>query len=999
MPEFVKAFCLLSNWYSDRKVIICLFDQFKFMKKILILIIVTFLHSSMANAQYFQTGQDPSQIKWRQINTDNFQIIYPEEFDKQAQKVSFVLEKVYNYGSVTLNFHPRKVSVILHTRTVNSNGLVAWAPKRIELFTTPNQQIYAQDWIEQLALHEFRHLVQLDKIQSELPLLVKAILGEQATAIVTGAYLPLWFLEGDAVVTETALSHNGRGREASFSMEYRAQLIERGKYSFDKAYLGSYKNFVTDHYKLGYWMVGKSREQFGPEVWSNALQQIARQPFSITPLNSSLKKSTKQATKQLYSNIFDNLTQEWKQDLKSRTIDSATVVSPTKKSYTEYLYPAVYNDSILFAYRTSIGDIGRFVLINPDKTEHVIYTPGSIFEESVSMTNNLIIWAERRADLRWTHSDRSVIQVYNIESKEIYEIKNENKLFSPVISPNLKSFAAVEVDPENNFFLSTFNLENGQLINRFKTIDNQYFFTPTWDKMGEKLFFICLSSNGKYLASLDLKTNQLQELTDKTYANLKNPVYSNGKIIFSADFFGIDNLYSFDIARNTITQIASVPFGADYPSVSKSGNRIFFSNYNSGGYQLASILLQNKKNQKEISNIQLATNHLADNLSIQEKGIPDLSNTNSVNYESKRYSKLGHLFNFHSWAPAYVDVNSYEIRPGFSLFSQNKLGTAETRIGYDYNVADHTGKFKLGFNYLGWFPEITTELSAGKAASHYYLITNTVNQSHQITQSDTTIQRFSWSEITADLNVRLPLNLSRGKYSRIFYPEVKYSMVNTSKPDSTLRNLYPGNYQALSYRIYFYNLLHQSSQNIIPKWGQQLDIIFRHTPFVGSNLGTLSGIQSILFFPGFSKNDGFKIYQGFQNKSFSSNGYNFSNFVRVPRGFYGYQNNQMYSLAADYEFPVLYPDFSIGKLAYIKRIKSSFFYDYAWLSMPTRDQDGNIYPNSLEMDMKSFGIELTSDLHVLRFFAPIEFGFRSIYRPEFKDFQFNLLFSINFNGY
>ena len=969
------------------------------MKKIIILIIPVFLALLPAKAQYFRTGQDPSSINWRQINTTNFQVIYPEEFEKQAQRVSFVLERVYQYGSKTLDFHPRKVSVILHTRTVNSNGLAAWAPKRIELFTTPNQQIYAQDWLEQLALHEFRHLVQMDKIQSELPILVKAILGEQATAIVTGAYLPLWFLEGDAVVAETALSNNGRGRMASFSMEYRAQLIEKGKYSFDKAYLGSYKDFVTDHYKLGYWMVGKSREKFGSETWSHALQQIAQQPFSLTPLNSSLRKSTQLSTKKLYSNIFDNLTQEWKQDLKSRAIDSFTVVSPVKKSYTEYLYPEIYHDSTLFAYRTSINDIGRFVLIYPDKTEKVIYTPGSIFEESVSMTGNLIIWAERRADLRWVHSDRSVIRVYNIESKAKHEIRNENKLFSPVISPDLKSFAAIEVDPENNFFISTFNLDSGKLIDRFKTVDNHYLFTPCWDERGEKLFFISLSSKGKYLASLDLKTKQLQELTVRTYANLKNPVYSKGKIIFSADFSGIDNLYSLDIDSKTITQIASVPFGADYPTISKSGNRIFFSNYNSTGYQLATIDLQNKTDKKEVRDIQLTTNHLADNLAIQERGVPTFENQDSVSYKSKKYSKLGHLFNFHSWAPAYVDVNSYEIRPGASLFSQNKLGTAETRIGYDYNVANHTGKYKLGFSYLGWFPEITTELSVGKEASNYYLIKNTVNPSGQVVRRDTTTERLSWREITADLNIRLPLNLSKGKYSRIFYSEVKYSMVNNSKPDSALKNLYPDNYQALAYRIYFYNLLRQSNQSLMPKWGQQFDLIYRHTPFVGSDLGTLSGIQSVIYFPGFSKNDGFKIYQGFQNKSFTRSSYNFSNFVRVPRGFFGYQNNRMYSLAADYRFPVFYPDFSIGKLAYLKRIKSSFFYDYAWLSMPTRDQKGNIYPNSLEMKMKSIGLELTSDLHVLRFFAPIEIGFRSVYRPDFQDFQFNLLFSIDFNGF
>ncbi|HEX7584972.1 MAG TPA: hypothetical protein VF373_09810, partial [Prolixibacteraceae bacterium] len=953
--------------------------------------------SHSAKAQFFQTGQDPSSIRWRQINTQNFQIVFPEEFEKQAQRIAYVLEKVYDYGSKTLKFHPHTISVILHTRTVNSNGLVAWAPKRIELFTTPHQQIYAQDWLEELGLHEFRHLVQMDKIQSELPVLVKAILGEQATAIVVGAYLPFWFLEGDAVVTETALSNTGRGRLASFSMDYRAQLIEKGKYSFDKAYLGSYKDYVTDHYRLGYWMVGKSREKFGAGIWADALQKIGKQPLSLTPLNSSIRRSTGLSTQQMYSGIFDNLTKEWMQSLKSQATDLISVVSPARKSHTQYLYPEVYKDSIIFAYRTSLDDIGRFVLISPDKTEKVIYTPGTIFEESVSMTKNLIIWAENRADLRWTHSDRSVIQVLNVENKVRREIKSKNKLFSPVISPDLRTFAAVEVDPANNFSLSVFDIETGSLKFRFKTVDNQYFFTPCWDEKGEKLYVVCLSSKGKYLASVDVKTKQLQQLTEITYSNLKNPVYSKGEILFSADFSGIDNLYSLDLESKNITQIASVKFGADYPSALNSKNQLFFSNYTSDGFRLAALKLQNKNNRKEINSIQLKSDSLAKNLATQEIGIPDFSNADSVKYSSKKYSKLGHLFNFHSWAPAYIDVNNSEIKPGFSLFSQNVLGTAETRLGYDYNIADRTGIYKLGFNYSGWFPEINTEISAGNAASNYFQVKNTVNKLNQVIQSDTTIQRYKWREITADLDIRLPLNLSKGKYSRVLIPELKYTFNQITNSASTPESFYSGNYQAISYRLYFYNLLHQSSQSLMPKWGQQFDVIYRHTPFIGNDLGTLSGIQSVLFFPGLTKNSGLKIYQGYQEKSFSSEN-SFSNFISFPRGFQSYENNKMYSLAADYKFPLFYPDLSIGKLAYIKRLKASLFYDYAWLSVPIKT-NGEIFINDHELQMKSFGVELTSDLHVLRFFAPIEIGFRTVYRPDFQDFQFNLLLSINFNGF
>jgi len=967
------------------------------MKIVSIIVFLLIFNAIGAKAQFFQTGQDPSSIEWKQINTSNFQIIYPEEFEKQAQRLSFVLEKVYESGWKTLDSKPHKISVVLHTRTVNSNGLVAWAPKRIELFTTPNQKIYSQDWLEQLALHEFRHLVQLDKIQTEMPGLIKVILGEQATAIAVGAYLPFWFLEGDAVVTETALSNSGRGRLASFSMPYRAQLIEREAYSFDKAYLGSFIDYVPNHYELGYLLVGKSREKYGPKIWADAVKKVGDHPLSLTPLNSTVRKNTSQSTKQLYSGIFEDLAKDWKQDLLSRSIDSISIVSPHKNVYTEYLYPHFYQDSFIVAYRITLNDIGRFVRIGPDKSEKVIYTPGTIFEESASMEENLLIWAERRADLRWAHADRSVIQVLNIENGNIHEIKNQNKLFSPVISPDLKSFAAVEVDAENNISLSVFDLKTGIVKERFNTADNQYFFTPCWDEKGENLYFVSLSANGKYLGTINLETKQLQQLTECTFANLKNPSYSGNNVIFSSDFSGVDNIYSLDLKSKTITEIASVAFGADYPIVSKSGGQLLFSNYSSAGYQLGTLNLSHKDLRRNIEYIQLKTYPLAENLAAQEIGIPDFSNPDSVSYPTKKYSKLGHLFNFHSWAPAYLDVNSYEIRPGVSLFSQNKLGTAVTQLGYDYNVSDKTGRYKLGFNYSGFYPELNAELSYGDVASTYYQINNTIDGSGQIIQSDTTTQRYTWKELSVDLDVRLPLNFSKGKYSRAFVPEIQYSIKNVSDKDSALTGLYPENYDALAYRIYLYNLLRQSEQALQPKWGQQFDMIYRHTPFNDKDFGTLSGIQSVLYFPGFSSNSGFRIYQGYQVKTFSSS-YSFSDFVRYPRGFHGYQNNKMYSISTDYKIPLFYPDFSFGKLAYFKRIKSSFFYDWAWLSIPVVDNEGVIYPNAHEMKMQSLGIELTGDLNVLRFFAPIQLGFRTIYRPEFNDFQYNLLFAIDFNG-
>ena len=967
------------------------------MKYIFSIIIVFSLLATTANAQFFQTGQDPSHIKWRQINTLNFQIIYPEGFENEAKRMSTILTKVYDAGSNSMDHTPKKVSVILHSHTTNSNGLVAWAPKRIELFTTPHQQIYPQDWLEQLAIHEYRHLIQLDKIQSELPFLLKFILGEQATAAITGLYLPLWFLEGDAVVNETALSLTGRGRLASFSIQYRAQLEEKGIYSFDKAYLGSFKDFVPDYYQLGYWMVARTREKYGQKVWSQVIQHVGQKPLSVTPFNSELKRLTGLSTKQLYWEVFNDLKNEWKQESHTPKTNQ-TIVSPNKNTYTQYRYPEFYQDSLIIAYRTSLDDIGRFVLVHPDKSEEMIYTPGYIFEESISVKDQLIIWAERQPDIRWTHAERSVICLFNMIEKTKHRWRFDNNLFSPVISPDHKSFACIEADAENNYFLSVFDLLTGQLKHRFQTADNHYLFTPCWDEKGEKLYLVCLSSKGKYLASYDLVSRKFQQITAATYANIKNPVYTNNQLLFIGDFSGKDNLYSLNTESGSIYPIFSSLFGVDDPSAINSKGEILLSNYNSNGYQLSIVSLKANVPGQPIKDISLKPNRLADILSAQEKGILSFEKNDTINIQSSKYSKGRHLFNFHSWAPAFIDVDNYDIRPGVSLFSQNMLGTAETLIGYDYDPTSKLGKYKLGFNYYGWWPEFKTTLSYGNGTSNYLPINDSLNRFDQVIDNNTTINNYRWSELNADFNIRLPLNLSRGKYFGALIPEIQYNFSHLKPSQSAPSEINSRYYHAISYRLYQYFLLHQSTRSLIPRWGYQLDFIYRHTPVGDYQRGTVKGLQSYLYFPGFLKNNGIRLYQGYQQKTFNT-AYGFANFVRSPRGINYYENNKMYSLSVDYRMPLLYPDLSMGKLMYIKRIKSSLFYDYAWLLAPDFKTYHGFGANKHQFQLNSMGLELMADLHVFRFFAPFEFGVRTIYLPQLNAVNFDLLFSVDFNGF
>ncbi len=930
------------------------------------------------------------------MNTPHFRLLYPDYYEKQAQKLSNVLEEAYGFGGYSLDYHPEKITVILHTQTVQSNGLVAWAPKRAEFYTTPHQSIYPQDWLEQLALHEFRHVVQIGKVNSNLPNIINILLGEQGTALVFGIYLPWWFIEGDAVVTETALSNYGRGRLPSFLMEHRAQVVEKGVFPYEKSYFGSYRDFVPNHYKLGYYLIGNSRARYGSEIWDTILTQIGKKPVTLRPISRILKPKTGLNKIQLYYSIFDSLQRVWTaEDLKYHSTDFH-VISPEKKTFTSYLYNYWRNDSSVYSYKTSFNDIPAFVSIGMNGNEKVLYHPGPIFNESVNFRENLIVWAEQIPDPRWAHSGKSLIRILNVETKEVREINPEFKSFSPSISPDKTKVAVVEADFSNNYFVSVYNIGNGKLLHRVQTENNNYFFTPEWLNAGE-LAAIMLTDHGKRIVRINPETEDVQLLLDKEMGELKHLEVSGNDLYFISSYTARNALYRLHLPDNTLFHIYEPRFGVEAPAVSPNGGKIILSDYTANGFRL--IEIPAKENEIPFRNVQKGSYPLAETLAAQEPGIPLFARTDTVKYPSKNYSRAAHLFNVHSWAPFFVDIDSRKVMPGVSVLSQNKLGTSETILGYRWNVAEETGQIYASYQYRGWYPVFNLEINSGNRASEYYQIDQTKNEQGEIVYQDTTTERYTWGESKAHLNVGIPLNLSKGRFNRMLQPDVSYDFTLYKHHPSTPHNFIDGSVQTLKYRLYFNQLMKQSYHDMYPDYGLILDAAYRHSLFGDTDFGSISTLQSIVYLPGLTKNHGVKIYNGFQHKKMSgANG--FTNALFYPRGWgsiFNTNTTKMYSFSADYKMPLFYPDWKFGRFVYIRRVVTTFFADFANLK-------GSLFSNgekqgTFDQNLSSYGSELTFNVNVMRFYAPSNIGLRASYLPELKKFNFDFLFSINFTSF
>lgn len=950
------------------------------------------LVSSSGIAQYFNNGQERFGIQWKKIETENYEVIYPEAFENKAFEVANILEQSYRATSKSLHRIPKKVSVVLHTETVKSNAFLGWAPSRIEMFTTPHQEIYAQDWLEQLAIHEYRHMVQLNKLESEMPKLLRWIFGEHAAALLTAAYLPFWFIEGDAVSTETALSSSGRGRYPDFHRETKALMVENGRYSYDKAYLGSYKHFVPNYYQLGFFMVGQSRLQFGKDLWSNVLSTVARKPLSFNAFDRGLKTETGMNKIQLYNTVFSGLEKRWKQADKQFDVSFFDTIACHSDTYVNYRYVHQISDSAYVAYRSSLDDVPRFVLVTKQGNEKVLFTPGTLFKASASARNKFIVWTEHKPNLRWEHADKTLLRVYNYERKKLLEYHFYSKIFAPVLSPDQKTIAAVEADNRYRFFIVLINAETGEIKHRVETPGKAYPMTPTWADDGSSLFLVLLQNNQKALIQYFPKSEIFSNILPYQNWEISDPVVHQNFVYFVGAHNETDQLFAFDMEKKQLYKTITTRFGLDAPSVFH--NKLTFSFYTANGFKVGSVLTDSLRfTPVKTDSIK---NHfpIANALAEQENELLNFSHYKNEGYVAEKYRQVPNLINIHSWAPVAIDPYRYRVNPGISFFSQNMLSTSEIVGGYRYKTDTKQGEFYLNLRYMGWFPVFDFEITNGKRESSYRQINQYMNNFGQTVRTDTVKQYFNWNHTALSAQMSVPLNFSKGRYYRLVRPRFNYWLNNMANMKNQPDKYPVGVYHAFDTGIYAYHIMRSSKQDLLPNFGILADISFQKTMPGAIDLGALFAATGWLYLPGVMPNHGLSVYAGYQQKQ---NGqFSFADRVRYPRGYQSILNKQLTTMAFDYHLPLWYPDINLGRWLYFKRFKTTLFYD--WTAFTGISNDGQNY-YLYKGQMQSAGFEFSSDLHALRFIAPLEIGFRYAYLFDNQaynykvDFLFNISFS------
>jgi len=900
--------------------------------------IILSLISHSVFSQIFSEEQNPLSVKWRQINASGFNVIYPTEFEKEAQRMANTLPYIYPYIGSGLGIKKTSIPLLLQNQGVIANGFVQLGPRKSEFYTTPPQQFDSQDWLNNLAVHELRHVAQFDKLTGgrtrPFPELVYFAW--------FGASLPIWFFEGDAVSTETALTNAGRGRQPSWIMPYRASLLEGKKISYSKANFGSEKDITPGYYQLGYLLSSNIRTEHGKDIFDEVLTDIRKRPLRLYPFSNTLKKLTGKGSHQWFEQTRDTLQKKWTAQANAEPAKNYKSLTRPASYATNYFLPVKLSDNSILTLKQSKAEAPQLIRIDSNHKESHLLSIGYQEQPWYSYANGLVVWDEVRYDPRYRQRSYSVICSYNLKTKKVKKLSSKSRLFAPSLSTDGKKIIAVRFDLRNQCNLVELDAQNGKMLHTYPNPENLILQTPSFDDSGNTITYIGLSEKGKALYTTN-SSGQTEQLIAPSQQQISRPIFINQQIAFNAHYSGVDNIYSIDIKSKKISALSAAKYGAFNPSFPKGSSTILFNNFRQTGYDIAETPINpGEPGKNNFVYFGAAAEKQEHTGNIFTK-IPDST------YSSKPYRAFGNLINIHSIIPVIED----EYRGGLQVNSDNLLNTFSAFAGAEYYRDLNRFEYNAGFVLKSFYPIISTTYRNRPRRTFY-------NTNRGVMQGD-------WRENNIQVQALLPITLNALNDSYSFSVKTATSYTQRYMPENMPTGYITNLKFPMEYAFAFSHSVRQADRDIFPKWAQIFRLTYLHQPFDKRLEGHLFAAETSLYFPGLLKNHSFQTSFNFQN---ASGVRRFDNEISTV---YGYNNimarNYLKNtLLLNYRFPFAFPDAELGPLAYIRNLRGGLFCHYENLGI-----DANLG------EPKTYGFELRSSMNLLRYQPIIDLGTRFVF--------------------
>ena len=871
---------------------------------------------------------NPPSLEWQEISNESARIIFPKGLDKQAERVADIIDYLNknNRTSIGEKKYKKPIDIIFQNQMTESNGFVTAAPFRSEFFTTAPQRGFAgtNDWMDELAIHEYRHVLQLHNSRQGLTKLGKKLFGETTWIGLAFLSTPFWFTEGDAVMQETLLSKSGRGRSAGFLTQYRAMHEAGVKFSYEKIRNNSYKSFLPDRYKTGYLMSLYGRKRFGNNIWKGVAGDAVKYKGLFWSFSQGLKKRTNMHSPQFYDWMIDSLYQDWdaQKARDSWTIKTQTINQPIpSKDPTFYGYPKFISPNELLFVKSSFSDISRFYTKKNGESIKKLFTLGNQ-DAYCNYKNKKLVWAETTSDIRWPNKTFSVIYIYDFKTHKKRKLTHKTKLFSPDINSDGSKIIAIKSDELMQYQAQIIDAQTGAIVSKIPNPKNILLSSPRWLDQ-QTIVAIAQHHNQNALVQVDITSGRMSPIIDYTANLMSNPAPSGQYVLFTADFQEVRNIYAVNIRTTEIFQVTHSMVSANHVDVSKDQQWIVFSERQINGRDIKKMAFNPEKWRKIIPSEPI--DRYTELLPLMQIESNILDKIPAQKYVVQKFNRKKDFIKFHSWTPTIIGRNRY----GLNLHSTNLLATTDIHI--KPNAGGDGYGLQSDLIYNKYYPKlgISNNIGTGKI---------------QVSDSSKVLP-YQWNNTLASLSI--PLIFSKNAYYRFLNFKVSGGLRNYQ---SDIKNSLLDSYQ-YGFKINYLNYQHRSRQQIATRHGQAISIGWTHRQLSNNVQFQVLETKASLYLPGISHTHSLQLKANY--KEVFGDSRRVSIFT-MPRGYYSILGKDKGILSTvEYALPLGYPDLSVSSLLFFKRIRSHFFFDYSY----DFDQTGYY----------STGVELITDIGLLRF--------------------------------
>lgn len=907
------------------------------MRRLFLTLIVLILPLTSTFSQIVTTGTDPGSLRWRYILTEDYKVIFPEGLDSLARVYAASLEQVKipvsgHIGYIPNQNYRRQMPVVLHPFTAQSNGMVAWTPRQMHLYTTPESfRGQPLPWVEQLTVHESRHVAQMQYVRDRAFRPLHYISGE----LFAGAAAALWcgpaFFEGDAVLAETELSASGRGRSGGFLEYQRACFLQGDKRDYWRWRYGSQTLYTPDYYRVGYLTMAGMRTVFDePDFTHRYFERLFKGwwPFPFFVWQKTVRDVSGLKFKDAFAAIVDSQTEQWRTEADARgPFQSRRQVIPTPRLY-EASYGSVYMDGRLWSLRAGLERPCELVATSSDgEVENL-----GLISSTVSHLNSdggRLYWCETIQDPRWEM--RSSSDLFCFEDGRRHRLTRGGRYYNPAAHSDVVALTCFPVEGGSATVL--LDAATGKRLHSCPAPDSLQLAENVW--VGDRLYVSATSAAGTGI----YESGTWKAVLPPSRCFISELFSHEGKIFFTSDLGGVNELYSLDPEGGKTLRHTNNLIGAESFRFHSTGDTLFFSSTDRGG----KLLWSTPADSLPVSPADFSkpfSYAMADKLSAaKENSIEDFPSPDVQ--ESQPYSKLLNAVRFHSWFPLYVDVDAISRLTLETITSsagigamglfQNELGTLSGTIGYYPSKLSygwiHTGEVK--FTYRGAYPVIEGGFSISSAYPDKYMVKYGHSWWNNYCKLDSN-PIFKIPALSGSLKVYIPFNFSSGGLKRGVVPQIQLSASN-----SIVWNGFPVPLNRASVSLRGYVMQGIPSSCIYPRWG------------IGMEAGVSSrlGIDNILspnmyayaygYVPGIIRTHGIRLSAKYQHHL--GNALFMENFTDMaPRGFSScagittlfakYPNQAL--LTFDYAFPFASLDWSgMGPVAYVRNLEMKLHAD------------------------------------------------------------------------